>query len=53
MGSDRDVSDMLRMVSGMGLRPLIQATYPFAKGAEALSDLERQEHFGKLVVEIS
>ncbi|HEU4487868.1 MAG TPA: zinc-binding dehydrogenase, partial [Actinomycetota bacterium] len=31
MGSDRDVSDMLRMVSGMGLRPLIQATYPLAK----------------------
>ena len=53
MGSDRDVSDMLRMVSGMGLRPLIQATYPLEKGAEALSDLERQEHFGKLVVEIS
>jgi NADPH:quinone reductase-like Zn-dependent oxidoreductase len=53
MGSDRDVSDMLRMVSGMGLRPLIQTTYPFEKGAEALRDLERQEHLGKLVVEVS
>jgi NADPH:quinone reductase-like Zn-dependent oxidoreductase len=52
MGSDTDVSDMLRMISGSGLRPLIHATYPLEKGAEALKDLERQEHFGKLVVEI-
>ncbi len=53
MGSDSDVADMLRFVSGSGLRPLIHATYPFEKGAAALLDLERQDHFGKLVVEVS
>jgi NADPH:quinone reductase-like Zn-dependent oxidoreductase len=52
MGSDTDVSDMLRLISGSGLRPLIHAAYPLKKGAEALKDLEQQEHFGKLVVEI-
>jgi NADPH:quinone reductase-like Zn-dependent oxidoreductase len=53
MGSDSDVSDMLRTVAGAGLRPLIERTYPLEDGAEALRALDAGEHFGKLVVEIS
>jgi NADPH:quinone reductase-like Zn-dependent oxidoreductase len=52
MGSDRDVADMLRLVAGTRLHPLIERSYPLEKGAEALRALEAGDHFGKLVVEI-
>ncbi|MGH2556971.1 MAG: zinc-binding dehydrogenase, partial [Actinomycetota bacterium] len=52
MGSDADVSDMLRMVAGMQLRPLIDRTFTLDEGIEALRYLESGEQFGKLVIEI-
>jgi NADPH:quinone reductase-like Zn-dependent oxidoreductase len=52
MGSVRDVSDMLRMVAGAGIRPLIDRTYPLEEGAEALRYLESGERFGKVVLEV-
>jgi NADPH:quinone reductase-like Zn-dependent oxidoreductase len=52
MGSDSDVSDMLRMVGGMKLRPLVDRTYPLDDAVEALRYLESGEQFGKVVIEI-
>ena len=53
MGSDADVSDMLRMVSGLGIEPVIDRTYPLADGVRAVERLDEQEHFGKVVLEVS
>jgi len=36
MGSDADVSDMLRLVAGSGVEPVIDGSYPLADGLEAL-----------------
>lgn len=52
MGSDADVSDMLRMVAGARLTPLIDRTTPLDDGRDALRRLEAQEQFGKIVLEI-
>ncbi len=52
MGSDADVSDMLRMVAGLELRPIIDRSYQLADGANALAYLQAQEQFGKIVLEI-
>ena len=53
MGSDADVSDMLRMVAGLQLRPIIDRTFSLAAGADALAYLRSQEQFGKVVLEIA
>ncbi|MDQ3878034.1 MAG: alcohol dehydrogenase catalytic domain-containing protein [Actinomycetota bacterium] len=52
MGSDHDVSEMLRMVAGTKLEPIIDKTFAFADAPQALAYLERQQQFGKIVVEI-
>jgi NADPH:quinone reductase-like Zn-dependent oxidoreductase len=52
MGSVADVSDMLRMVAGAGLRPIIDRTFSLADGADALRYMETGDRFGKIVVEI-
>lgn len=52
MGSDADVSDMLRMVAGSDIEPVIDRTFPLEDGVEALRYLESQEQFGKIVLEI-
>lgn len=50
MGSISDVSEMLRMVGGTGLRPLIDRTVTLDESVDALRRLDRGEQFGKLVV---
>ena len=52
MGSVRDVSDMLRMVAGSSMRPLVDRTFPIEDGVEALRYLEAGEQFGKVVLEL-
>jgi NADPH:quinone reductase-like Zn-dependent oxidoreductase len=52
MGSMRDVSDMLRMVAGTRLEPIIDQTFPIEDGVAALRRLESGDQFGKIVVEI-
>lgn len=42
---------MNRAVAHHGLRPVIDATYPFERAPEALAALGRGEHFGKIVIE--
>jgi NADPH:quinone reductase-like Zn-dependent oxidoreductase len=53
MGSDSDVSDMLRMVAGIELTPLIDRSFKLDEGAEALAYLDSEARFGKVVLEIS
>jgi NADPH:quinone reductase-like Zn-dependent oxidoreductase len=52
MGSDSDVSDMLRMVAGSRIEPVIDRTFTLEEGADALRYLSDQEQFGKVVLEI-
>ena len=53
MASDADVAGMLRMVLGAQIRPLIDRTFPMEQATDALRYLEKQEQFGKVVLEIS
>lgn len=50
MGSDADVSDMLRAVAGMKIEPVIDSTYPLSEARAALERLASGEHFGKIVL---
>jgi NADPH:quinone reductase-like Zn-dependent oxidoreductase len=53
MGSTSEVSDMLRMVAGTKLKPIVDRTFSLEDGGRALSYLAEQEQFGKVVVEIA
>lgn len=52
MGSDADVSDMLRAVAGTKLEPVIDRTFTLDQGPEALRLLESGEQFGKIVITV-
>jgi NADPH:quinone reductase-like Zn-dependent oxidoreductase len=52
MGSVRDVSDMLRMVAGTKLRPVIDTTFPLEEARAAVEHLKTQDQFGKIVLRI-
>jgi NADPH:quinone reductase-like Zn-dependent oxidoreductase len=51
MGSVRDFSDMLRLVAGSKLEPIIDKTFAFEDGVAALEYLDSGQQFGKVVVE--
>jgi NADPH:quinone reductase-like Zn-dependent oxidoreductase len=52
MASVRDFSDLLRMIAGIGLRPIIDRAFSLEEGATAIEYLDSGEQFGKVVVEI-
>ena len=52
MGSDSDVSDMLRLVAGSQIRPVVDRTFTLDEGVKALEYLDAGDRFGKVVVEI-
>jgi NADPH:quinone reductase-like Zn-dependent oxidoreductase len=52
MGSDSDVSDMLRLVAGAKITPVVDRTFTLEEGTKALEYLDAGERFGKVVVEI-
>ena len=52
MGSDADVSDMLRMVTGAKLEPVIDRTFSLDEGPEAVRFLDSGKQFGKIVITI-
>jgi NADPH:quinone reductase-like Zn-dependent oxidoreductase len=52
MGSDHDMSDMLRIVAGASLHPVVDRTFPLEEARDALALLEAGEHFGKVVLEL-
>ncbi|MGI8773832.1 MAG: alcohol dehydrogenase catalytic domain-containing protein [Actinomycetota bacterium] len=53
MGSDADVSDMLRYVAGSGIEPLIDRVYPLDEGPDAIAYLASGEQFGKIVITVA
>ena len=53
MGSVSDVSDMLRLVAGTEMRPVIDRTFALEAAPDALAYLNDQEQFGKVVVSFS
>jgi NADPH:quinone reductase-like Zn-dependent oxidoreductase len=48
----RMVGLTVELVESGRLRPLVAATFPFARAPEALQTLARNEHFGKIVLEV-
>ena len=52
MGSHSEVADMLRAVAGMKLEPIIDRSFSFEDGVEALTYLESQDQFGKVVLDL-
>jgi NADPH:quinone reductase-like Zn-dependent oxidoreductase len=53
MGSPADWQAMLAAVNRAQVRPVVSATFPLARAAEALSLLERGAQFGKVVVTLT
>ena len=53
MGSDSDMSEMLRTVAGSELRPIIDKTFKLDEGRDALAYLDGAERFGKVVLQTS
>lgn len=52
VGSRRDQIEMVRAIEQLGLRPVIDRSYPLAETAEAFHRLESGEHLGKVCIEI-
>ena len=52
MGADADVANMLRMVGGAKLEPVIDRTFTLDEGPDALAYLASGEQFGKIVITI-
>lgn len=53
MGSPRDFAGLLRLLGEHpGWRPVVHAERPLDQAAAAQAELERREHFGKLVLSI-
>lgn len=52
MGTHAEFADMLRMISGGRVRPVIDSVFPLADAKEALRRLEEKKQFGKIVLRI-
>jgi NADPH:quinone reductase-like Zn-dependent oxidoreductase len=50
--ADRLVRQALDLVEGGRLRPIVASTYGFEQAPEALTALSRNQHFGKIVLEV-
>jgi len=51
VGSTAHQREMIRALNAMDLRPVIDATYPFARIVEAFQFQESGRHFGKVCIE--
>jgi NADPH:quinone reductase-like Zn-dependent oxidoreductase len=52
VGSRQHQEDMIRGLEAAGIRPVIDATFPLAKLADAFRHEEAAQHFGKICVEV-
>ena len=52
MGADVDVADMLRMVGGTKIRPIVDRIFALDEGVDAIKYLESDKRFGKVVLEV-
>ena len=51
VGSRQDQEDMIEAIEVMGIRPVIDKSFPLDDLADAFRHQEAQKHFGKIVVE--
>lgn len=52
MGTHGEFSEMLRMLSGSGVRPVVDSVFPLSEAIEALRRLQDGKQFGKIVLRI-
>ncbi len=52
MGTHAEFADMLRMVSGGRIRPVVDSVFPLPEAKEAQRRLEEKKQFGKIVLRI-
>lgn len=52
MGSERDFREMLSLVAAGRLKPLVDQVYPLTEAGAAMERMERNEHMGKIVLQI-
>jgi NADPH:quinone reductase-like Zn-dependent oxidoreductase len=52
MGTHAEFSDMLRMVSAGGLRPVVDSAFRLSEAGEALRRLQEGRQFGKIVLRV-
>jgi NADPH:quinone reductase-like Zn-dependent oxidoreductase len=52
MGSDADLSAMLRAITTTRLRPVIDTVTPIENARQAMARMEAAEQFGKIVLRI-
>ena len=52
VGNRAGYEEMMRLVEDQRISPVIHQIYPFANAADAIRDIDKGEHFGKLVVRI-
>lgn len=52
VGSRRDQLDMIRALDRAALRPVIDATYPLERLADAFRHMESGAHFGKIAITV-
>jgi NADPH:quinone reductase-like Zn-dependent oxidoreductase len=50
MGSRRDLEAMLRLVDHEGIRPVIDAVFPFNRAEDAFRHFAHRRHIGKVVI---
>ena len=53
MGNDAEYREIVRLLGGGELRPIVDRVFPFAEARAAFERLERGEQLGKVAVEIS
>ena len=52
MGNDHEFSEMLAVVSGSQIKPIIDSIRPFSKIAESFADITRPNKVGKIVFQV-
>jgi alcohol dehydrogenase len=53
VGDRTGLQELLRVVEGTGLKPVIDRTFPFSEAREAFAHLQKGAHLGKVVIRVS
>lgn len=52
VGSRRDQTDMIRAIDALGIKPVVDRTFPLKQLGDALRYLESGRHFGKVCIDV-
>lgn len=53
VGDRAALQELVRVVAGAGLKPVVDRVFPFADARDAFAHLDRAAHFGKIVIRVS